>query len=104
MLFPISDNPADRSCTASTESDDVLSQRFSNLANRSGSDSDLARSYGASSTTPLRPESRKSSYAGVVHNTFMSESFDNISDLASSSVSNHLGHQSNGFLNSWMTN
>ena len=63
-------------------------QRFSQLVTKSGSDSDLSKSYasGASPLTISRPESRKSSYAGVVPNTFMSESCDNISDLAVSKL------------------
>ena len=60
-------------------------QRFSQLVTKSGSDSDLTKDPTLTnvpvSTGIARSESRKSSYAGVVPNIFMSESFDNISDL-----------------------
>ena len=62
--------------------DDI--QRFSQLRTKSASDLDLTKDYqtlGASATPPVRSEGRKSSYAGIIPNTFMSESCDNVSDL-----------------------
>ena len=66
--------------------DDI--QRFSQLRTKSASDLDLTKDYqtlGASATPPVRSEGRKLSYAGVIPNTFMSESCDNVSDLGVSS-------------------
>ena len=61
---------------------------LSQLRTKSASDLDLTKDYqtlGASATPPVRTEGRKSSYAGVIPNTFMSESCDNVSDLGVSS-------------------
>ena len=57
---------------------DPLAQRFSQLATRSGSDSNL-------STSNSGVERRKTSYAGFVPHSFMSESCDNISELGTPS-------------------
>ena len=72
-----------------------LTQRFSHLSTKSGSESNLASSY-VHPKSPLRSDggsSRKSSYAGIGlagtgHKTFMSESCDNINETASAAASN----------------
>lgn len=67
--------------TSSLESgDDRLAQRFSQLATRSGSESDLSKQNNSISI-------RKTSYAGFIPSSFMSESCDNISSLANTSAS-----------------
>ena len=55
-------------------------QRYSQLKTKSASDLDLTNDNPSLGAAAL-PQSRKSSYAGVIHNTFMSESCDNVSDL-----------------------